>query len=84
MSANYIDLLIQFNYPATGHVTEFDPASGLGRIKCDQLDYELSFHAISLLDGTRTVDPGTAVCFLIKEGPKDVVTASEILKIKKC
>jgi len=46
----------------TGVVTSFDEHVGLGVINGeDGVDYP--FHCIELTDGTRTIEPGTAVTF---------------------
>jgi CspA family cold shock protein len=45
-----------------GHVTDFDPSAGLGRITgADGVSYV--FHCIEIVDGTRTIDVGQAVTF---------------------
>ena len=45
-----------------GTVVAFDAAVGLGQVQgADGVRFE--FHCIELADGTRTIEPGTAVTF---------------------
>ena len=46
----------------TGHVAEFDAASGLGTIAGDD-GGTYRFHCITIADGTRTVETGRGVAF---------------------
>ena len=48
-----------------GAVTSFDDPRGLGMIEADD-GRTYPFHCTALLDGTRTVDPGTRVAFEIR------------------
>jgi cold shock CspA family protein len=48
-----------------GAVTEFDEPRGLGMIEADD-GHTFPFHCTALLDGTRTIDPGTPVVFEIR------------------
>jgi cold shock CspA family protein len=45
----------------SGRVQAFDPRAGVGEIEAD--GEVLPFHCTALVDGTRTIDPGTAVEF---------------------
>jgi cold shock CspA family protein len=47
-----------------GVVAEFDERRGLGTIDADGTAYP--FHCTALLDGSRTVDPGTDVEFDVR------------------
>ena len=47
-----------------GTVTEFDEPRGLGTIESDGTDYP--FHCTAILDGTRTIDVGAAVTFVVR------------------
>jgi cold shock CspA family protein len=50
-----------------GTVTAFDPARGLGTVTdADGHDYE--FHATAIVDGSRRIEPGTAVTFVLRPG----------------
>lgn len=48
-----------------GVVKAFDAHAGLGEIE-DQDGALWPFHCISIADGTRTIEPGTAVTFEIR------------------
>ncbi len=51
----------------TGTVTAFDPQVGLGRIAgADGAAF--GFHCVAIADGSRTIDPGTQVCFELAAG----------------
>ena len=45
-----------------GHVTDFDPAVGLGSIVAADGTLFV-FHCIEIVDGTRTIDVGQSVTF---------------------
>ncbi len=47
-----------------GTVTAFDEPRGLGTIDADGASYP--FHCTALLDGSRTVEVGTAVTFEVR------------------
>jgi cold shock CspA family protein len=47
-----------------GVVVAFDEPRGLGAIEADGTSYP--FHCTALLDGTRTVEVGTAVTFEVR------------------
>ena len=47
---------------AQGVVHAFDARSGVGQIEDDDGEL-LPFHCTALVDGTRTIEPGTAVEF---------------------
>ena len=49
-----------------GVVVAFDEPRGLGVIDADGITYP--FHCTALLEGTRTVEPGTAVIFEVRPG----------------
>jgi cold shock CspA family protein len=49
-----------------GEVVDFDEARGLGTVAAGEQRYP--FHCTQLLDGTRTVEVGTAVTFEISPG----------------
>ncbi len=49
-----------------GTVTEFDVHRGLGRLApIDRVDQTFEFHCTAIVDGSRTVDPGTRVAFVV-------------------
>ena len=45
-----------------GVVANFDALVGLGVVRGDD-GLEFPFHCVAIADGTRTIDPGTVVCF---------------------
>ena len=47
-----------------GEVVAFDEPRGLGTIEADGVVYP--FHCTALLDGTRTIEVGTAVAFEVR------------------
>jgi len=47
---------------AAGHVVGFDAAKGLGTVRGPE-GVELAFHSTRLVDGSRTVEVGTAVVY---------------------
>jgi cold shock CspA family protein len=48
-----------------GTVSEFDGASGLGVVS-DVAGERWPFHCVSIVDGTRTIEPGTPVEFVVE------------------
>ncbi len=53
--------------PLTGTVAAFDRARGLGTV-VDATGRELAFHATAVADGTRSIEPGTEVLFVVVAG----------------
>jgi len=53
--------------PATGVVTAFDEARGLGVVRADD-GRELPFHCTAIADGSRTIRRGQAVAFDVVAG----------------
>ena len=53
-----------------GTVTHFDEARGLGVIgtDADGVEVHYPFHCTAIVDGTRTIEPGTAVTFAVRPG----------------
>lgn len=49
-----------------GRVAEFDDHTGLGRVDGD--DGSWAFHCTTIVDGSRTIDPDTAVSFRVGPG----------------
>ena len=47
-----------------GSVVEFDDPRGLGTVRSDE-GVEYPFHCTAVADGTRTIEVGTRVCFLV-------------------
>lgn len=53
--------------PYLGRVTTYDSERGLGTVTADE-GMEFTFHATAIADGTREIDPGTRVTFLVVAG----------------
>jgi CspA family cold shock protein len=51
----------------TGAVAEFDEAKGFGTVEAEDGE-RLFFHCTAIADGSRTIDPGTAVMFEVVAG----------------
>jgi cold shock CspA family protein len=53
--------------PSLGRVTSFDVRRGWGTV-ADAEGAAFDFHATALLDGSRRIDPGTEVAFVVVPG----------------
>jgi cold shock CspA family protein len=53
--------------PLFGRVTSFDARRGLGTVT-GSVGESYDFHATAILDGSRQIDPGTEVSFLVRPG----------------
>ena len=51
----------------TGRVTEFDDPRGLGTVLCDD-GSRYGFHCTAISDGTRRIDVGVRVAFILAPG----------------
>ena len=60
-----------------GRVTGFDARRGLGTV-VDDRGIEYGFHATAIADGTRLIDPGTEVRFLVVPGHRGRYEAREL------
>ena len=63
----------------TGVVVDFDEQVGLGTIE-DGDGARWGFHCTRITDGTRTIDPGTTVVFIVGPGGPGRWEAVEVLK----
>jgi len=61
----------------TGTVVDFDEHRGSGTVRGDG-GRELAFHCTSLADGSRVIEPGTAVVFTVVAGHHGRWEAAEI------
>jgi len=66
--------------PRTGRVIEFDEHVGLG-VVADGADETFPFHCTQIVDGSRTIDVGTSVVFVVVENRPKGPEAYEISKI---
>lgn len=62
---------------APGVVTSFDDHRGDGTVTAAD-GTAWPFHCTQIADGTRTIDPGTAVRFLVRPGRLGVWEAAEV------
>ena len=62
-----------------GMVSRFDAARGLGEIHAGEADYAFQCTAIS--DGTRQIDEGAAVAFVLLPRPGGALEAGEVTKL---
>lgn len=53
--------------PSLGSVLAFDEAHALGVVRCDD-GTELAFHSTAIADGSRLIEVGTPVTFLVVPG----------------
>lgn len=66
--------------PRFGTVTAFDPDRGLGEVSGED-GTVLPFHCTALVDGTRMVAVGTAVCFVAVPGHLGRTEAREVTPV---
>jgi cold shock CspA family protein len=66
--------------PRIGVVTDFDEARGLGVVRA-QDGTSFPFHCTALADGTRRVNPGTAVVFSVEAGHRGRYEARAVTTI---
>jgi cold shock CspA family protein len=60
----------------SGVVRAYDDEVGLGEIESDGVTFP--FHATTIADGTRTILPGTRVCFVVVFAPRGRIEAAEV------
>ena len=66
--------------PSIGRVASFDPQRGWGTVLgADGTEY--GFHATAIADGTRRIDPGTAVAFAVRPGHRGLYEASGLTRV---
>ena len=61
-----------------GRVSSFDQARGLGTVAGDD-GTTFDFHATAVADGSRTIDVGTAVTFIVAAGHRGRYEARSLL-----
>jgi cold shock CspA family protein len=55
--------------PVLGRVTSYDARRGLGTvIAAGDAGIAFDFHATAIADGSRLIDPGTEVTFIVRSG----------------
>jgi cold shock CspA family protein len=66
--------------PHLGRVTSFDSRRGLGRVAdVDRAEY--GFHATAIADGTRSIQPGAAVTFVVAPGQRGLYEARALVRV---
>ncbi|MEZ5342252.1 MAG: hypothetical protein R2706_12620 [Acidimicrobiales bacterium] len=63
-----------------GHVIAFDPAVGTGTVESDGGNVWL-FHLTSIADGSRSIDDGQRVAFVVGPGGPGQWEAAQIIKL---
>ena len=66
-----------------GVVAEFDPAAGLGTVAARRTGRTWMFHCTSIADGTRTIDAGTEVAFVVRAGGPGRWEAFEVTPVER-
>ena len=66
--------------PFFGRVTSFDPRRGLGAVT-DTEGSVFEFHATAIVDGSRRIDPGTEVNFVVFPGHRGRYEARELTAV---
>ncbi len=64
--------------PHTGVILAFDANRGLGVVR-DGGGAEVPFHCTAIADGSRQIEPGTAVVFLVASGTLGQIEARGIV-----
>jgi cold shock CspA family protein len=63
-----------------GRVVSFDARRGWGTVaESEGADFEFEFHATAIGDGSRRIDPGTAVVFTVVPGHRGRYEARELV-----
>lgn len=65
--------------PFLGRVTAYDADRGLGTVAGDECG-ELSFHATAIADGSRQIDVGAEVCFVVRPGHRGQLEATGLVE----
>lgn len=60
-----------------GVVAQFDEPSGLGEV-CEEDGTSYGFHCTAIAGGSRVIEPGTAVSFVLRPGHLGRLEASEV------
>jgi cold shock CspA family protein len=66
--------------PHLGRVTTYDAERGLGSVTSDEGE-EFSFHAVAIADGSRDIDAGARVAFLVAAGLGGRLEARGLVKV---
>ncbi len=66
--------------PLLGVVTAFDPDRALGTVRSDAGD-ELAFHSTAIADGTRTIEVGARVAFVVVPARRGAMEAAGLAAV---
>ncbi len=66
--------------PRLGRVTAFDPGRGLGAVRDDD-GTSYAFHATAIADGSRRIDVGAAVAFIVAPGHRGRYEARSLVAL---
>jgi|GEM_PF-5015191 cold shock CspA family protein len=77
------DFIYNLDSVLIGFVSSFDEKTGLGEITAKEINQKFKFHAVCIKDASRSIEIGSPVCFKLKPGPEDIMTASEIIKLNE-
>jgi cold shock CspA family protein len=62
-----------------GRVVSFDARRGWGTVgEAEVAEFEFEFHATAIADGSRRIEPGTAVVFTVESGHRGRYEAREV------
>jgi len=64
--------------PRHGRVTSFDPTRGLGAVT-DDAGTSYGFHATAIADGSRSIETGTVVVFVVAPGHRGLYEARSLV-----
>jgi cold shock CspA family protein len=64
----------------TGSVEAFDHAAGLGTVR-DEHGQRLAFHCTAITDGSRTIDVGTRVAFVVTTAQNGAIEARSLIRV---
>ncbi len=66
--------------PRLGTVTAFDEERGLGELRDDD-GLELGFHCAAIADGSRTIEVGARVAFVVAPGHRGRMEARHLVAL---
>jgi cold shock CspA family protein len=66
--------------PLLGRVTSFDSDRALGTVTADE-GTEFGFHAVAIADGSRDIEVGSRVTFLVRAGHRGLLEARGLVVV---
>jgi cold shock CspA family protein len=67
-------------HPHLGRVTSFDADRALGTVTSDE-GREFGFHAVAIADGSRDIEVGARVTFLVEAGHRGLLEARGLVLV---